>query len=152
MIHLIKDKVAVTPIFDPDRTAGGLWIPEQAQERCDQGIIKYVGPEVKTLKIGQYVLFPNYVGTLMEIEDEGQLIIMREQYITAIIGDIPFTEVPGLYYIDRYGEAIPASYEQVFGIVSKAFTNAEFRKNFSAKDKQNETELEAHYYAHEEGD
>lgn len=108
MISLIKNRVAVTPIFDPTHAGAeyadprlgapvDLWIPDDARERCDQGIVKYIGPDVKHLKIGDYVIFSGYTGTLVRVDDE-QLIIFPEEFAVAILPQVPATEVPGLYF------------------------------------------------------
>src|SRR5678810_1211728 len=75
MMKLVKDRVAVTPIFDADTSPGGIIIPDIAKERCDQGIVKYIGPNVKDIKIGMYVLFSGYTGTLVHIAGEGSVTV-----------------------------------------------------------------------------
>lgn len=141
MIGLIKDQIAVTPIFDPtyagaeyaDPSLGkpvDLWIPDEARERCDQGIIKYVGPDVKEAKIGMYVLFSGYTGTLIELENEGKLIIFREDFIVCEVLP-PDTDVPGLYFRGPDGY-FTATYEMAMELISRAFREAEWHKNFKA--------------------
>ena len=105
MMKLVKDRVAVTPIFDADTSPGGIIIPDIAKERCDQGIVKYIGPEVKDIKIGMYVLFSGYTGTLVHIAGEGSVIVMPEEFIVAELDEIENVYVPGLYYKSRVDEA-----------------------------------------------
>jgi co-chaperonin GroES (HSP10) len=118
----------MTPIFDPDITSGGLYVPDMAKERCDQGIIKYVGPKVLWAQIGWHVLFSGYSGTYMSIEDEGKLLMMPENYLMLRI--LPeTTEVPGLYFKGRDGVHFPATYEMAMEIIADAFHEAPwFRK------------------------
>lgn len=97
MLRLTSNKIIVTPVFDPRRSPGGIIIPDVAVERCDQGIVKYIGPKVRELKPGDYVLFSGYDGTTIRLEGEGDLILMREDNCKCIIGDIG-TEVEGLYF------------------------------------------------------
>jgi chaperonin GroES len=128
MIKLLADQVAVEPIFDSDKTESGLlYIPDTAKERCDQGIVKYLGPDVKTVEIGDYAIFSGYVGRLVEIDGE-LLIIMRERFIQAVIEDIPETDIPGLYFKGVDGDYFPATYEYTFGFVSSALKNEEWRR------------------------
>lgn len=98
MISLTEDKVAISPLRDPEKTPGGIIIPDVARERCDQGIIKYIGPKVKDIKPGDYVLFGGYDGTLIQLEDEGTLIIMRAPFIKCIIEVGVDPSVSGLYF------------------------------------------------------
>lgn len=121
MIRLLIDKVGVAPISDPNTTegkpnytakekealgpdfketgSGSLIIPDEAKERADQGIVKYVGPKVKYVKVGDYVLFSGYTGTTVQFakDADGTIIIFREPFITAIL-DNPDTDVKGLYF------------------------------------------------------
>lgn len=101
MIKLIGNKVAITPINDPDKSAGGIWIPDQAKERCDQGIVKYIGPKVKWCKQGMYVAFSGYTGELFIMEGEGRVIIMPEDFIVCEISNVENVFVPGLFFREK---------------------------------------------------
>src|SRR6266576_215792 len=101
MLLLQRNIVAIIPLFDPDRSAGGIIIPDQAKGRCTQGIVKYLGPKCKNVKIADHVLFNAYTGTTISLEGEGSvLIFLPESGIEAIIED-PATEVLGLYCMER---------------------------------------------------
>jgi hypothetical protein len=134
MISLPGDKIACTPIFDPDKH-GSLWIPEQAKERCDQGIVKYVGPECNYVRPGDYVLFSGYTGTLVQLEDEGLLIIFPEEFATCKI-EPPATDIPGLYFKDKDGTYFVATYEMATELITQAFQNEEWRKGLSPIDRK----------------
>ena len=137
MINLLKDRVAITPIFDSDMSSGkhgaSIIIPDQAKSRCKQGIVKYVGSDVKELKPGDYVFFPGYTGSVFNLEDEGLLIIMRESSITALVESNQWksVNVPGLYFMSHTGrdnfdtpeiEYFPATYEMAMTLISRAVT------------------------------
>lgn len=69
-IRLTGRDIAVVPIEDPDRTEGGLWVPDQAKQRIDQGIIKYLGPDCQIgLRRGDHVIFGGYTGQKLSISD-----------------------------------------------------------------------------------
>lgn len=124
MLKLPRDKVAIDPIFDPDKSPSGLLhIPEQAKERCDQGIVRYIGPDVKEVKIGDYVLFSGYSGTLMNLEGEGLLIIMNEPFIVATIDEQRDPDIPGLYFKGTDGTYFNATYEQALQLIARAFSD-----------------------------
>lgn len=138
MISVIKNRVAVTPIFDPTHAGAeyadpklgapvDLWIPDDARERCDQGIVKYIGPDVKHLKIGDYVIFSGYTGTLVRVDDE-QLIIFPEEFAIAILPQVPATEVPGLFFRALDGTYFPATYEQAMTLITRAVQDAPWHK------------------------
>lgn len=133
MIKAIKDQVFVTPIFDPDMI-GHIYVPDMAKERADQGIVKYVGPQVKDIAIGNYVFFSGYTGTLLSVEGEGLLIVLREPFVIAIDDlEHEHLKVPGLFFREyikptEYSNGkenfIPATYEAVFDLLARAITDA----------------------------
>jgi chaperonin GroES len=142
MIHIPRNKVAIIPMDDPDVTPGGIIIPEMARERTDQGIIKYVGDNVKILGIGMHVLFSGYSGSLIHLEGEGRLIIIHQDFVLAELPDPPTTDVPGLYFKGRDGTFFIATYELGMELMAKALHEAPwFRrigvtKHKPAKDEQ----------------
>lgn len=146
MFQLYDDKVAIIPLFDRDTTPSGrIIIPEIAKERCDQGIVKYVGPNCKWLKPGDYVLFSGYTGMALHDEHEGTLIIFREEFAAAVIVDdkVDNTEVPGLFFKGTDGVYFPANYEQAMGLIAKAIEEAPWRATFKTIDKAAYREKEA---------
>lgn len=76
--------------------------------RCDQGIVKYIGEGVNdyekgiiNLRVGDYVLFSGYVGTLVQIDGEGKVIIMPAKFVEATVEIDEYMEIPGMYYRTR---------------------------------------------------
>jgi co-chaperonin GroES (HSP10) len=119
MITLSGNKVAVVPLFDPDRY-GSLYIPEGAKERVDQGIVKYLGPKCEHVKIGDHVIFSGYTGSTIEVEGEGIMIFMPEDFISAVL-ESPVSDIPGLYFRTANGEYFTATYEQAMRLIAEAF-------------------------------
>lgn len=120
MLTMPPNKVGIEPIFDPDMI-GSLYVPEQAKERCDQGIVKYVGGDCELVKVGDHVLFSGYTGTLIRIDGES-LIIMPEEFIQAVVYDEPKI-VEGLYFKDKNGEYFKATHEQASFLLARAMEN-----------------------------
>jgi co-chaperonin GroES (HSP10) len=116
MLDLQGNKVAITPIVDPDVSEGGIIIPEIAKERADQGIVKYVGPNVRYLKPGDYVLFSGYAGVKIWLEGEGAFIICFETEIQAILYDEP-TTLTNVYFRAPDGTYFQATYEMVHEVL-----------------------------------
>lgn len=101
-MKLVEDRVAIAPIENPDKI-GHIIIPDQAKDRLNQGFVKYRGPKVKEVKIGDYVFFSGYTGTLTYIEGEGKFIIMPEKFIIAtMVWPFKGTDIPGLYFRDKF--------------------------------------------------
>jgi co-chaperonin GroES (HSP10) len=157
---LLPKRVAIIPIRDPseiDATMGftkaemdyiqkegiqlkqgSIIIPEQAKERTDQGIIKYIGDDVRDLKVGDYVIFSGYSGTLFHFTGEGprgeqvseDLIIVHSDFIFGVLDEVPYTPVPGLYFKTRDPDNKviyePANYEVAVSLIRDAFRNKEW--------------------------
>lgn len=104
-IRLRKDQVGIEPIFDNDKSKGGLWIPEQAKSRCSQGIVKYLGPLVKDIQVGDYVLFSGYNGDLIKLEDE-LMIVMPEDFIQARVIEFPLINLEERFTTCTYQDVI----------------------------------------------
>lgn len=139
MIKLVNNRVAIVPLENPEMI-GRIIVPEMAKERLNQGFVKYKGPEVKDLTIGDYVLFSGYTGTLTSIEDEGKLIIMPEDFVMARISRLPNIIVPGLFFKDKMGESFEAHYEHIMQYLAYAFSeNTEFRESFKVKEMEKPT-------------
>jgi chaperonin GroES len=84
----LHDRVIVKPAEKAEKTAGGIIIPDTAQEKPQQGEVVAVGngkvDEPLTVKVGDTILFAKYSGTEIEIEGE-KLLLLRESDIFAII-------------------------------------------------------------------
>lgn len=85
MIKLLSSDIACVPIEDPDRTPSGLYKPDSAKQRVDQGIVKYTGPDVETVRRGDHIIFGGYVGQKLSLEGEGILYLMQESDVVAVI-------------------------------------------------------------------
>ena len=89
----LQDRIIVKRIEEEAKTAGGIFIPETAKEKPQQGEIVAVGNGKKTedgkvipvdLKAGDRVLFGKYAGT--EIKLDGlEYLIMREDDILGVV-------------------------------------------------------------------
>jgi len=93
-IKPLADRVVVKPIEESEEMRGGLYIPDTAKEKPQQGEIMAVGPgrvsdEGKRiemeLKQGDKVLYGKYSGTEVTVGGE-QYLILREADVLAVIG------------------------------------------------------------------
>ena len=87
-IQPLSDRVVVIPQAAVTKTASGLYIPDSAKEKPQQGTIAAVGNGKKdhkmTVKVGDTVLYGKYAGTELKLNGKDYL-IMREEDILAII-------------------------------------------------------------------
>ena len=89
----LHDRVLVRRVENEQKTAGGIIIPDSAQEKPSQGEIVAVGSGAKAedgtvtaldVKVGDKVLFGKWSGTEVKIDGE-DLLIMKESDLMGII-------------------------------------------------------------------
>jgi chaperonin GroES len=89
----LHDRVLVSRVEQDDRTAGGIIIPDTAQEKPMEGKIVAVGSGTRSedgkmhpldVKAGDRILFGKYSGTEVKIDGE-ELLIMKESDIMGVI-------------------------------------------------------------------
>jgi len=92
-VKLLDDRVLVEQSEAEEKTAGGIVLPDTAQERPQRGVVLAVGPGKlldsgkrgeMSIKVGDEVFYGRYAGTEVEVGDE-TMQIMRENDILAII-------------------------------------------------------------------
>ena len=80
----LQDRVVVSYAEEVEKTAGGIYVPDTAKEKPQQGKVEAVGKDVKELKVGDTVLFDRYGGSKVKVGDAEQLVI-KEEDILAIV-------------------------------------------------------------------
>ncbi len=89
----LHDRVLVRRVEEDTKTAGGIIIPDTAQEKPSQGEIISVGPGARAesgaiqeldVKKGDKVLFGKWSGTEVKIDGE-DLLIMKESDIMGVV-------------------------------------------------------------------
>ena len=89
----LHDRVVIRRLEQEERSAGGIIIPETAQEKPMQGEVVAVGPGNRSedgkltpldVEAGDRILFGKYSGTEVKVDGE-DLLIMRESDIMGVI-------------------------------------------------------------------
>ncbi|OGO18532.1 MAG: co-chaperone GroES [Chloroflexi bacterium RBG_16_50_11] len=87
----LADRVLVKPTEKEEKTKSGIYLPDTAKEKPQEGEIVAVGPGKMTddgkripldLKVGDRVIYAKYGGTEIKVDDE-ELMILRESDILA---------------------------------------------------------------------
>ncbi len=90
----LHDRVVVRRVESEQKTAGGIILPDTAQEKPSEGEVIAVGSGVRNengqlveldVKAGDRVLFGKWSGTEVKINGE-DLLIMKESDIMGIVG------------------------------------------------------------------
>lgn len=88
MIKPLADRVVIEPREAETKTASGLYIPDTAKEKPQQGVILAAGPgkvdEPMEVKVGDEVLYGKYAGTEVTVDGK-KLLIVRQADILAIL-------------------------------------------------------------------
>jgi chaperonin GroES len=86
-------RAIVEPIEQDEKTASGLYLPETAKEKPQEGKVLAVGPGDRDdagkrvameVGVGDKVLFAKYSGTEVKVDGK-KLLILRESDILAVI-------------------------------------------------------------------
>jgi chaperonin GroES len=89
----LHDRVLVRRIEQDEKTAGGIIIPDTAQEKPTEGEVLAVGSGVRDengklqpldVKAGDRILFGKWSGTEVELDGE-ELLIMKESDIMGVL-------------------------------------------------------------------
>ncbi len=92
-VQPLGDRVVLRAMEESEEMRGGLYIPDTAKEKPQQGEVVAVGPGrvekgqrvPMELKKGQTVLYGKYSGTEVTIDDEEYLIV-KESDVLAVLG------------------------------------------------------------------
>jgi chaperonin GroES len=84
----LADRVMVKLEKNEAKTAGGIIIPDTAQEKTQQGVVIEVGPgtekEKITVKPGDKVMYDKYAGSQIKIDGEEHLILRMSDIIAVV--------------------------------------------------------------------
>ena len=89
----LHDRVLVRRVGEEEKTAGGIIIPDTAQEKPSEGKVVAVGPGARKkdgtfaqmeVKVGDRILFGKWSGTEATIDGD-ELLIMQESDVMGII-------------------------------------------------------------------
>lgn len=88
MIKPLADRVVIEPQEAMTQTASGLYIPDTAKEKPQQGTVVAAGPgkkdEAMELKVGDVVLYGKYAGTEVTVNDKKYLIVKQSDVLAII--------------------------------------------------------------------
>ena len=92
-IRPLSDRIVVKALEETEQMRGGLYIPDTAKEKPQQGEVVAVGPGKVTdegkridmeVNAGDRVLYGKYSGTEVTVAEE-QYLILRESDVLAVI-------------------------------------------------------------------
>jgi chaperonin GroES len=87
----LADRLVVKPIEREEKTKSGIYLPDTAKEKPQEGEVIAVGPGrlsedgkriAMDIKVGDRVIYAKYGGTEIKVDDE-EVVILRESDILA---------------------------------------------------------------------
>ena len=82
----LGDRVLVKPDAVETKTAGGIIIPDTAQENTQRGVVVAVGDDKEKIKVsvGQKVIHDKYAGTQIQIDGVDHLILKSNDLVAVV--------------------------------------------------------------------
>jgi chaperonin GroES len=82
----LADRVMVKLEKNEAKTAGGIIIPDTAQEKTQTGLVVEIGDDKDVIKVkaGQKVMYDKYAGTQVKVNGEEHLILKFSDIIAVI--------------------------------------------------------------------
>ena len=103
-VRPLRDRVLVERIEEQEQKVGGIYIPDTAREKPQQGTVIAVGNGRVTekgqvipldIKVGETILFGKFAGTEIKIEGKEYLII-REEEVLGVLEGVREAELAGV--------------------------------------------------------
>ena len=92
----LQDRIVVKRAESEDRTAGGIILPDSAQEKPQRGTVLAVGPGktydngttiAPDVKVGETVLYGKYSGTEVNVAGE-EVVILRADEVLCVVAEV----------------------------------------------------------------
>jgi chaperonin GroES len=84
-IKPLADRVLVKIQMEEEKTSGGIYIPQTAQEKTQQGKVLAIGDssDIK-VKVNDTIIYDKYAGTTIKVDAEEQLILKMSDILAII--------------------------------------------------------------------
>lgn len=83
-IKPLADRVVATREEAATKTASGLYLPTNAKEKPAYAVVQAVGPDVKSVKKGDRIVFKEYTTTELKVDSTEYLIVKEEDVLATL--------------------------------------------------------------------
>jgi chaperonin GroES len=85
-IKPLGDRVLLKIAEGEQKTSGGIYIPQTAQEKTQEGIVLAIGDDKDAIKVKvkDRVMYDKYAGTTIKVDGEEQLIVKASDILAII--------------------------------------------------------------------
>jgi chaperonin GroES len=89
----LNDRIVVEPLEQEEQTSSGIFLPETAKEKPQQGKVVAAGPGARDedgnrmaldVQVGDIVLFAKYAGTEIKLDGK-KVLIMKESDVLGVV-------------------------------------------------------------------
>jgi chaperonin GroES len=82
----LSDRILIKVKESETKTAGGIIIPQTAQEKTQTGLVIAVGTDTDVIKVkaGDEVMFDKYAGTQIKIDGQDHLIVKMADILATL--------------------------------------------------------------------
>ena len=80
-IKPLADRVVATRVEAAEKTASGLYLPDNAKEKPVMAEVQAVGPDVKNVKVKDKILYKEYSTTEIKIDGTEYLLVKEEDIL-----------------------------------------------------------------------
>ncbi len=86
-IKPLNDRILVKILPPEEKTKGGLFLPQTAQEKTQEGVVEAIGDsdQIK-VKVGDKIIYDKYAGTTLKIDEQDYLILKNNDILAVIVG------------------------------------------------------------------
>jgi len=83
-IQPLADYVVAQPEEAESKTAGGLYLPENAKEKPKTSKVVAVGPDVKGVKVGDRIIYKSYSSTDVKVGADEYMLVKEEDILATV--------------------------------------------------------------------
>lgn len=86
MLKPLADRIVAQKIEQKTKTASGLYLTPKSQEAPTGAKVVAIGPDVKSIKKGDQIIFKEYSSTEVKVNNTEYLIIKEEDVLAILDG------------------------------------------------------------------
>jgi chaperonin GroES len=83
-IQPLADYVVAQPEKAEAKTASGFYLPDAAKEKPKTSVVVAIGKDVKTVKVGDRILFKSYSSTDIKHGGEDYILVKEEDVLATV--------------------------------------------------------------------
>ena len=83
-IKPLADRVVAVREKAQEKTASGLYLPDSSKEKPVMAEVVAIGPDAKSVKVGDKIVYKEYSTTELKIDDVEYLIVKEEDILATV--------------------------------------------------------------------